>query len=289
MTLEEARKIWEEALRLSSETNTASSVLSELALYFPQKTTGELKADLDHARKKFADLWHQMKIDAKSDDSLKEFYNATELEIFDLLNYHCEHWNDGPLNYVAALEIAKKSSGRDYLDYGSGIGTGALLFEKHGFKVTLCDISSPLLHFAKWRFNQRQRQASFVDLKIEEPKGQYDIMTCFEVLEHVKDPLAVLRKLHRLLKPGGYLVVSAPFWEEEEHPMHIVHDVHLAKKFRGQGFTQEWDLKKQVRPIIREPFFIMRKVERSWVINKFFEFYDYYIPDSVKTRFHSKV
>jgi 2-polyprenyl-3-methyl-5-hydroxy-6-metoxy-1,4-benzoquinol methylase len=282
MELTEAKEIWEEALCLDSQKEPVPSILEELALYFPQRTRQEIREDFEQGRKNFAALWHELKVDSRSETSLSQFYNASDLEIFELLDYHSKKWNDGPLNYVAALEIAKLSPGRDYLDYGSGIGTGALLFERHGFKVTLCDISTPLLAFAQWRFKQRKRHAAFVDLKQEEPQSQYDLITCFEVLEHVKDPLGLLRKLHRRLKPNGILVVSAPFWEEEEHPMHIVHDIHLTKKFRGQGFDMEWNLKNQVRKIIREPFFILRKVERPWLANKFFEIYDYYIPDGMK-------
>ena len=42
-----------------------------------------------------------------------------------------------------------------------------------------------------------------------EPAG-FDVITCGDVLEHLKDPDLVLKKLQKYLKPGGFMVVSLP-------------------------------------------------------------------------------
>ena len=34
---------------------------------------------------------------------------------------------------------------------------------------------------------------------------------CTEVLEHVPDPIAAIKEFNRLIKPGGYLLLTAPF------------------------------------------------------------------------------
>jgi len=41
--------------------------------------------------------------------------------------------------------------------------------------------------------------------------GAFDAVMCTEVLEHVPDPVAALKELNRVLKPGGYLLLTAPF------------------------------------------------------------------------------
>jgi len=46
---------------------------------------------------------------------------------------------------------------------------------------------------------------------IPEPDAGFDAAMCTEVLEHVPDPVAALRELSRLVKPGGLLVLTAPF------------------------------------------------------------------------------
>ena len=46
---------------------------------------------------------------------------------------------------------------------------------------------------------------------IPEPKHSFDAIVCTEVLEHLDDPVAALREFRRLLKPGGTLIMTAPF------------------------------------------------------------------------------
>ncbi len=46
---------------------------------------------------------------------------------------------------------------------------------------------------------------------IPEPDGSFDAIMCIEVLEHIPYPVDALHELVRLLRPGGYLVVTAPF------------------------------------------------------------------------------
>jgi len=42
------------------------------------------------------------------------------------------------------------------------------------------------------------------------PEGSYDFALCLEVLEHVPDPWKAMREIHRILRPGGKLVLSVP-------------------------------------------------------------------------------
>ncbi len=65
------------------------------------------------------------------------------------------------------------------------------------------------LHTGEWK-------SGGVDIRsditaIPEPDGSFDAILCSEVLEHVPDPRAALGELVRLLKPGGTLIVTAPF------------------------------------------------------------------------------
>jgi SAM-dependent methyltransferase len=46
---------------------------------------------------------------------------------------------------------------------------------------------------------------------IPEPDASFDAVLCTEVLEHVPDPVPVIREFARLIRPGGLLVLTAPF------------------------------------------------------------------------------
>ncbi|PIQ37657.1 MAG: hypothetical protein COW59_06040 [Lysobacterales bacterium CG17_big_fil_post_rev_8_21_14_2_50_64_11] len=84
-----------------------------------------------------------------------------------------------------------------------------------------------------------------------------DLVMHFDVLEHVPDPLAALAECHRILRPGGWLFFTCPFYEGLEHTIvrarmvdgALVHE--LAPCFHGNPvngdgalvFTQPgWDL-----------------------------------------------
>lgn len=48
------------------------------------------------------------------------------------------------------------------------------------------------------------------------PAGHFDAAVLYHVIEHLPSPVAVMRELHRIVKPGGWLVLEAPnietFW-----------------------------------------------------------------------------
>lgn len=46
---------------------------------------------------------------------------------------------------------------------------------------------------------------------ITAPDGAFDNVMCIEVLAHVPDPVAVLRDVARAVRPGGRLILTAPF------------------------------------------------------------------------------
>jgi len=65
---------------------------------------------------------------------------------------------------------------------------------------------------------------------IPEPDATFDAILCTEVLEHVPDPTSALDEFARLLKPGGKLILTAPF----------VSLVHFAPYHFCTGFSRYW-------------------------------------------------
>ena len=65
---------------------------------------------------------------------------------------------------------------------------------------------------------------------IPEPDGAFDAVLCSEVLEHLPEPTRALDEFRRLLRPGGKLVLTAPFASL----------VHFAPYHYASGFSRYW-------------------------------------------------
>lgn len=59
--------------------------------------------------------------------------------------------------------------------------------------------------------------------QIPEPSASFDAIMCIEVLEHLPEPIAALRELARLLRPGGVLIVTAPFGSLTHYAPYFFH------------------------------------------------------------------
>jgi glycosyltransferase involved in cell wall biosynthesis/2-polyprenyl-3-methyl-5-hydroxy-6-metoxy-1,4-benzoquinol methylase len=233
---------WERALRLDGQVSLRASVLRELQDYFGMSAP-EVEARLQGSRQQFVQEWYDGKVNPRAESQVVHFYNSTSSEIFELMHWHSTHPEEGGANYVCALRLAQRMGARRCLDYGSGVGAGAILLAAHGLEVTLADIATPLLEFAAWRLSRRALPGACIDLKAASlPEGRYDLVTCLDTLEHVPNPREIIKSIRRSLRPGGILIVHAPGGRSEKYPEHLVHDPMLVAKLRSLGFRYRSDL-----------------------------------------------
>jgi len=113
------------------------------------------------------------------------------------------------LEYV---ERAGKLQGSKVLDVGCGGGLLAEAMARKGAVVTGLDLADELLQVARLHALEAGVAVDYV-LETAEAHalshaGEYDVVTCMEMLEHVPDPTAVIAALGRLVKPGGDVFVS---------------------------------------------------------------------------------
>jgi Methyltransferase domain len=101
-------------------------------------------------------------------------------------------------------------SGRRVLDAGCGVGWGSkLLLESGARTVTGLDISEEAL--ADARVRAPGVELVHGDLQaLPFPDASFDVVVCFEALEHAEDVFATLDGLVRVLAPEGVLFVSSP-------------------------------------------------------------------------------
>ncbi len=100
--------------------------------------------------------------------------------------------------------------GKAALDVGCGAGLLAEPLARLGAQVTGIDASFDVIAVAQ---EHSQRMGLAIDYRagdVQELKGQFDLITCMEVIEHVADAAAFVKAVARRLAPGGLLVMSTP-------------------------------------------------------------------------------
>jgi SAM-dependent methyltransferase len=79
---------------------------------------------------------------------------------------------------------------QDFAQYdGKGDGSG---LQTGSWDQSQLDIISDIIH-------------------IPEPDSSFDAIMCIEVFEHLPEPIKAIQEFARLLKPGGHLIITAPF------------------------------------------------------------------------------
>jgi 2-polyprenyl-6-hydroxyphenyl methylase/3-demethylubiquinone-9 3-methyltransferase len=122
-----------------------------------------------------------------------------------------------PLHAINPLRLSWMKSfvnfeGKKVVDIGCGGGILAESIAQSGAETTGIDLSEKALKVAELHAlevgaNLTYRAISAEDLA-QEQAGQYDVVTCMEMLEHVPDPASVVRACAALCKPGGTLFFS---------------------------------------------------------------------------------
>ena len=103
-------------------------------------------------------------------------------------------------------------SGKRVIDIGCGGGILAESMARKGANVTGIDLSEKALkvadlHSLESGVNVRYKLIAAEAMAAEEA-GQYDVVTCMEMLEHVPDPSAIVQACAALVKPGGHVFMS---------------------------------------------------------------------------------
>lgn len=183
----------------------------ELSQYFkttPQKVIQAYQTK----RPQTALLWGKKK--RKTTPQIHSFYQETDYFIYRQTYFH----RHKP-HLDIALALLLKPAGK-FCEYGGGVGpiTNKLIKIFPSWKYHITDLNCPVLDFAKWRFNNRKNVSfSSVTPKSLGLKDNYDVIVCKQVLEHVPNPLGVVKHLVSHLNKNGWFYLDFIYEPGEEN------------------------------------------------------------------------
>lgn len=112
----------------------------------------------------------------------------------------------------AVQRLLAHSSAKTILDLGCGNGFCSGVLNSKGYEISGCDFSQSGIDLARKQFpgvNFFQQDVA-QELPVDHA-GKYDAVISTEVIEHLLLPRKLIENAVRALKPGGILILSAPY------------------------------------------------------------------------------
>jgi 2-polyprenyl-6-hydroxyphenyl methylase / 3-demethylubiquinone-9 3-methyltransferase len=141
--------------------------------------------------------------------------DPAELEKFSALAHRW--WDPGgefrPLHDINPLRLDWLAAhaaleGAAVLDVGCGGGILTEAMAKRGARVTGIDLSEKALRVAQLHLHESKLDIRYELAAAEDFQGEFDLVTCMELLEHVPDPASMVAACARLVRPGGQVFFS---------------------------------------------------------------------------------
>jgi len=107
---------------------------------------------------------------------------------------------------AATVRAVKPVAGERILDLAAGTGTSSAAFAKSGAEVTAVDFSAGMIEVGRSRHPDIEFALADITT-LPFPDAQFDAVTISFGLRNVQDPKRALAEMHRVLKPGGRLVI----------------------------------------------------------------------------------
>jgi SAM-dependent methyltransferase len=140
-----------------------------------------------------------------------------------------EHWHR--YHFVAPMV-----AGREVLDIACGEGYGSALLARHATRVTGADIAPAAIAHARSRYADRSnlafQEADCAALPFAD--SSFDVVVSFETIEHLAAQEAFLDEIRRVLRPGGFVVLSCPNKIEYTDKRGYTNEFHVRELYRAE-------------------------------------------------------
>ena len=171
--------------------------------------------------------------------------------------------------------------GGSLLDLGCGTGQSSMLLNSRGFDVTGVDGSERFIAMAK-KDRQSDKYICCQAESLPFAAQSFYCVASYNVIEHLIEPLKVVREVYRVLRPGGIFIIHSPNLLSIQHPINALRHFHGltydGRKNLSQLFLMaaknSWRLlwrrlSKRSRLIYRQPaaVFTFPDVDATWLMN----------------------
>ena len=174
-------------------------------------------------------LIHSNPIPSKEELSrfYKEKYRISYKQTYTPKIKHTIRYSSGTIYHLnTILSFIKNPYNKKLLDVGSGSGELLYFAKKAGFDVFGIEPNQGYAEFCRDKLSLPIYNGTYEEADIQD--STYDLIFMNEVLEHMPDPINVLRDLHRYLKYDGILIVNVPDIEISRHsPLKRFHYAHV--------------------------------------------------------------
>lgn len=142
----------------------------------------------------------------KNEKQLKEIWEQIPVGYYESARCLQKLWHNRKWKTVGSL-LAKK--GKRILDLGCANGYSTSQIDKFAPQAEIfgIDISEKLIRFAKKKYPKFKFLVADAG-NLPFPDKNFDTVVCTEVLEHLVSPQKVLQEIHRVLVPGGKLILE---------------------------------------------------------------------------------
>ncbi len=145
-------------------------------------------------------------------DRLLEFYRTTDAFLYETIVWNRTSQKNEMRRWIATFLARRFAHGARVLTFGDGLGFDSQYLATAGHEVDYYDVSDDAGAFARTLFADFHNSVRILSGADEVVADAYDVCVCLDVLEHIPEPAGVVESLARAIRPGGYLIVHAPFW-----------------------------------------------------------------------------
>lgn len=177
-------------------------------------------------------------------------------EIRRLVQLEDKHWWYRERRAILAKELRRFGRPGRALDIGAAGGGNTRVLVQHGWDATATDFSDVAVEVARER-GLKAVHADARDLPVE--SDSLDLVTAFDVLEHIEEDYLVTEQIARVLRPGGHALIAVPcdmsLWSAHDdavgHVRRYCRDT-LTEVVEKGGLTVErlWSWNVLLRPVV---------------------------------------